>query len=205
MKTNFFIILLFTITFSCELFLSSCQKDKPCVHGTTELDISSDDFAKVPYKDTSKLTFVRTSTNDTFTFNGLGWVTDYWTFQTQDECYQLYKLQSKYIVFSCIKYPQPITVSFLYYSPSIPYLEIDFTTITSSPPNTYIILPIDIDKPYQYDSLLIQNKFYYKVRYFKNEYKPEYNTAYGCYCTAKDGIIKMETSDGDKWELIKVQ
>ena len=67
------------------------------------------------------------------------------------------------------------------------------------------MLPIDISKPYQYDSLVIQQKIYYNIRYFKNEYKPEYNTAYGCYYTAKDGIIKMETSDGDKWELIKVQ
>ncbi|MEI6594787.1 MAG: hypothetical protein WCO28_04430 [Bacteroidota bacterium] len=201
MKTKLTAILIFAIVFSMYTILSSCQKDKPCVHNTTELGISSSDFAKVPYTDTSKLTFVRVSTNDTFTFTGHGWVIDYGTLQTgyEDGCYQNYNLQRKRIAFTSLIYPLPITLAFQYYSAGIDYLEIDFNK------TSYIVGPGGIRKPYEYDSLLIQNKHYYNIRYFKNEYKPEYNTPYGCYYNITQGILRMETSDKDKWELIKVE
>jgi hypothetical protein len=201
MKTKIYSILFFALTFSYALFLVSCQKtDKPCVHGTTEKNILTDDLAKVPYKDNTKLTFIRTSTNDTFTFTAQGWKTDFGTTQTQEDCYQNYSLQRKWITFSSITYPQPINVTFQYYdAQGNDYLEIDFNN------NLYIVFPSGVRKPYEYDSLVIQQKKYYNIRYFKNEYKPEYNTAYGCYYNVEQGIIKMETSDKDKWELLRVQ
>ncbi len=202
MKTKIYTTLFFALIFLFAQFISSCQKDTPCVHNTTEEDIPLGDIATVPYTDATKLTFVRTSTNDTFTFTGQGWITDFGTTQSQGpgvDCYQIYKLQRKRIAFISPIYPKPITLTFQYYSYSgNAYLEIDFNN------QSYILFPLSTSFP-NYDSLIIQQKTYYKIRYFKNQYHPEYNTAYGCYYNITQGILRMETSDGDKWELIKVE
>ncbi len=202
MKTKIYTNLFFAIEFFVYANLSSCQKDNPCVHNITTKNIAIDDLAKVHYDDNTQLTFLRTSTNDTFTFTGRGWVTDYGALTTQDGCYQIYSVQEKHITFSTVSFPKPIVLFFLYYDATnlIDYLEIDFNN------TTFITRPSNIENdPFNYNSLVIQNNTYYNVHYFKNEYNPISKTSYGCYYNKTQGILKMETSDGDKWELIKVQ
>ena len=199
MKTKISTILILSIAFFVYANLSSCQKDKPCVHGTTEEDIPSGDLAKVPYTDATKLTFVRTSTKDTFVFSSQGWFTDFGSQQTQDDCYQIYKLQRKSIIFKSQTYSQSITLSLLFYYSHGDYMVIDFNNTTFS------VTPINIRNPYSYDSLSIGSQNYYNIEYFKDQYQSNYNSPYGCYFNITHGILKMETSDGDKWELIRVQ
>ena len=195
MKTKTYILSLCTL-----LFFASCKKNNGCVDNTYEQDIPINDLTKVPYTDTTKLTFVRTSTNDTFTFKGHGWITDFVTTQSQEDCPQTYKLQRKQISFVSPTYVKTITLALQYYQPNgADYLAIGFNN------TTFIVDPGSIRVPYSYDSLNIGNRNYYNIKYFKNQYHPEYNSPYGCFYNTAQGILRMETSDGDKWELLKVQ
>ena len=79
MKNKIYNILFFAIALLLAQVLSSCKKNNGCTDITNTQNIPINDLTKVPYTDTSKLTFVRTSNNDTFTFKGQGWSTIYQT------------------------------------------------------------------------------------------------------------------------------
>ena len=106
------------------------------------------------------------------------------------------------------QYPKIIVIHFTYFGEAngTDYLAIDFTTTTSNPiGNSYILFPGGIDKPFTYDSLIIQGKTYRNIVYRKDDRNPNSSNKYGCFFNTAQGILRMETSDGDKWELLKVE
>ena len=190
-----------SITFIAFIFIS-CSKDKPCNNEVETLNISDDDRSKVPYKDTTKLTFISLNNKDTHTFVGQGWKMDYGYYSESGAsgCPKQYNFQRKYIQFVSNTFNYPIILSLLYYYPLGDYMEVKFNR------TTFIAIPTRFREPlYTYDTLIVQNITYNKIRYFKNEYKPENNTKNGCYFNITEGIVKAETSDNDVWELLKIE
>lgn len=201
MKKQILNTLNLSIAFIAFIFIS-CTKDKPCNNDVITQDIYSSSKNKFIYKGNEKLTFININTNDTHTFNGQGLIKDYGTTQSLGAggCSHTYKLERNYIIFKSPTFSSSITATLQYYDiEGIPYMEIDFNK------TTYIVGPIAIGPPYDFDSIQTQNKKYYNVEYFKNEYRPENNTKYGCYYNLTEGIIKMETNDDDVWELLKIE
>lgn len=200
MKNNILNITYLLIAISTLVFIS-CSKDKPCNNAVETLNISDADRSKVPYKDSTKLTFVSLNTQDTHTFVGQGWKMDYGYYSESGAagCPKQYNFQRKYIQFVSTTFTYPITLSLLYYYPLEDYMEVKFNR------TTFIAGPIAIGPPYDFDSIQTQSKKYYNVEYFKNEYRPENNTKNGCYYNISEGIVKVETSDNDVWELLKIE
>jgi hypothetical protein len=200
MKKQILNTLYLSITFIAFIFIS-CSKDKPCNNEVETLNISDEDRYKVPYKDSTKLTFISLNTNDTHTFVGQGWKMDYGYYSESGAagCPKQYNFQRKYIQFVSTTFTYPITISLLYYYPLGDYMEVKFNR------TTFVARPISLSKPYTYDSLIIQNKIFFDIKYFKNQYKPENNTKYGCYYNITEGIVKVETYDDDVWELLKIE
>jgi hypothetical protein len=71
MKKLFYLVLVASLFYAC-------NKDTPCTHQEYFYDIPSDELAVIPYKSMDTLTFIRTNTNDTFTFYGNNWVYGYY-------------------------------------------------------------------------------------------------------------------------------
>lgn len=178
----------------CFLSVLSCSKDKGCIHNTTNFEIpESDRKIVIPYKTGfEEIFFIRAKSKDTFMFKGQGWKTDFTELKTELECYQINNLQRWYNVYKDSIDAESIIIQFLHFYPGAPYLQIDYNN------NTYIAAPT----PYSQDSLTIQNQTYYNVQSFCNDYQPERNTGYKCFYNRKNGILKMETNDGDTIEFL---
>ena len=182
------------------VFLSACKRPNSCIHESIKVDMKAEDKSKIVYKDSTKLTFIRNSTKDTFVFVGQGYQSGYIDYHNaQSECYTNYQLEYKSLRFTCNSFPQPIDVSVYYYVPDVKFFVIEFNH------TIYSTSPADLGKPFTSDSLTIQSNKYYNIIYFKDEYEIQQNDAYGCFYSLKSGILKMETNDNDTWEIIKIE
>lgn len=185
--------------------LQSCHKKEPCLTDgvPSVMNIMDELKAKVPYKDFAELTFVDSISGDTHVFKGQGWESSYWWYRnweiTCDDGTNCQRIVQK---FGSTTYP----------------LSIQFGMVTTLPSNTAQYVNVNLTK-YEYylwygymkdgnaqkvDSLWIQNKWYYNVNYFKNNYNSQWETPYGCYYNSTFGLLKIQTEEGTL-ELLKMK
>ncbi len=147
------------------LLVKACKPDEGCVDNNYYEYQLDRDLNLVPYKDFSELTFINKTNRDTFVFVGQGYVYDWGKYTTQEECPQTYNLQRRYLVFNCTKNNDKIVIQNTFVQPS-------YRTISISVNNNNSInmSASGLSKPYSFDTLLIENKYYFNI----NEYPQTY-------------------------------
>ena len=197
MKTKIKTISLFIIAISYVVFLSSCQKDKPCTQGTTTYNLLSDEKAKIPYSGKDTLTFVRTTIGDTFTFYSTGWQGGYNTSYTANDCPQKEMRESRILIFQSLSFSKPIIIN--QYIPDndnyASILSIGFQNIN------YLCSSGSIGTNYSLDSVIIQTKTYYHINVF-SDLDFSIPKTYKCYFSLQYGILKLILANGETWELV---
>lgn len=156
--------LLITIPVLLVLF-KACKPEEGCDDNNYYEYQLDRDLNVVPYKDHSELTFINKTTRDTSVFVGQGYVYDFGKYVTQEECPQTYNLQRRYLVFNCTKNNDKIVIQNTFVQPS-------YRTISISVNNNNSInmSASGLSKPYSFDTLLIENKYYFNI----NEYPQTY-------------------------------
>ncbi len=156
------------------------------------------ELAVIPYKDIDTITFIKTNTNDTFTFYANKWQYGYYKSTTSFDCYNYENREIRIINFynsqlkTSIKIEQFIPQNSQYTS----YFNISFNGTSYVEYSSYLA-----SSGSQLDSLSIQNKTFQKVYYFDNSIFVGTKN-YKCYYTKDYGIIKMELANGETLELI---
>jgi hypothetical protein len=176
----------------------SCERETECTHPTTRYQITDADISLVPYTSNSKLVFVRRSTNDSFEFHTEGWGGQIKSTQTQEDCYRNLEFGHRFMTLKSNSTNEKIVVSILYYDESVPFLEIQFKN------TVYSTSLANLASPFDYDSLQIQGYYHHNVEAFAHMHDDGINDEYSCFFNSSKGILKMETSDGDTWELRKL-
>lgn len=186
----------------CLILFSQCGKNVPCkVQPDLYIFFPEETLSKVPYKNNTELTFINTLTNDTHTFYGQSWDSSNWYYRDYSkECQGGYFMEDRRQRFISPTYKYPINFGIIYTSRSqgSEYFVVDLTAFS------YYLWVGNIHEPYTFDSLLIQNKWYLDIKYFKDQYLPGRNTKYGCFYNTSQGIIKIELPEGNL-ELLKIK
>jgi len=199
MKTkNTFPILIFSILFS------SCSKDKGCGGKLVEYANMPQLYKDiVPYKGGEKLTFLHVNTGDTLTFVGESNWTSYTnsTFSGAD-CVIETKREGRGIAYLNNNLNKKIVINQRNTNSYVATFEVDFEK------EYFITTSGDFSSgrsKFDYDSLIIAGKKYYKV--FKFNIDATYNppTDFFIYCNSEYGILKFELKTGETWELINKQ
>lgn len=185
------------------LFIS-CVKEDPCVKSgiPSNIDITDEVKAKMPYKDFATLTFVDSLSGDTHVFHGKGWVNKYWFYINNElPCTDGVNCQMLRQPFISNTFPLPLQVGMVTTDPSIvgQYIEIYMRDYE------YFLRPKNLKSVQNFqDSVLIQNKYYYNAIFFDNNYQPQYKTKYGCLYNLSHGLLKVQTPY-NTLELIKME
>ncbi len=188
----------FLIIITGSIILQTCKPEK-CVPPPDEYRyISHSVLLKVPYKNYAELTFINSISKDTDVFTGQGWDSTFLFVPGSEECRRGTFFEQRIQNFSSPTHPQSINFGITFPDHSSEYLTLDMLA------NKYYLWSGNIVKPYEFDSLLIQNKVYYDVKYFKNQYQTRFESKYGCYYNTTFGILKIELPEGDL-ELIKLK
>ncbi|MBC7383080.1 MAG: hypothetical protein H7296_08815 [Bacteroidia bacterium] len=154
----------------------------------------------VPYIGNEKLTFVHVNTGDTEIFIGEPtWTTYYNSSFGGADCTITKKREGRGIAFKSQSSNKTITFNQYMTEQSNNLVEINFEDL--------IVETRLLDSPYEkiHDSIIIQNKKYYKIYFYSNDLSGKKPTDYGCYYTRTDGIIKLFFKTGEYWELINKQ
>jgi hypothetical protein len=185
------------------LFIS-CAKEDPCVKSgiPSNIDITDEVKAKMPYKDFATLTFVDSLSGDTHVFQGKGWVNKYWFYiNSEKPCTDGFNCQMLRQPFISNTFPLPIQIGMVTTDPSIVGQYIEVYMIDYEYYSWYG--NIKNSSPIK-DSLLIQGNFYYNVSFFDNQYDPQYKTKYGCLYNSSHGLLKVQTPN-NTLELVKME
>ncbi len=187
---------IFVLIFIINVTFYSC-KPKPCTPEPDVYDFITPEYlTKIPYKNFAELTFINVITKDTHVFYGQGWDSSY-SYQRDYsyECRGGIYYETKTQLFTSPTYNYP-----LYFGLEAggEYLQVDLLKYK------FYLWAGNIRKPYSFDSLFIQNKLYFDVKYFKNQKEPQWNTQYGCYYNTTYGILKIELPEGNL-ELVKLK
>ena len=158
MKTNY----TFTLSILMALlFTQACTKERNnCVDNNYYRYQTERDLGFIPYTDSSVITFINKTSRDTQVFEAQGYKFDWGKYVTQEECPQTYNLQRRYIVFQCTKNTDRIIIENT-------FKEYYARTITFSYKRNG--LSTLLDYTYNYDSLEIENKYYYKISLIEND------------------------------------
>ena len=185
------------LCFPLLIFLKSCSPDPKCGEDITYQYLSDYELKKIPYKDFSILTFINTTTKDTSTFIGEGFGNDYSTYIQSGDCPQTFKLQRRYIVFSCTKNSDKITIQNTFIQPGSSTINFSYKK------NNLNISPAGIRKPFSFDSLKIEEKYFYNI----NQYNPNSPTvSLGILYNTKEGIIQLiHPPTKDTLNLVKLE
>ena len=190
MKTKIYFIsiyIFFAISFSC-------QKD--CTQNTTTSNISSSNKSKIPYTGKDTLTFVRTTSGDTFTFYSNGWQSGYGVGYTAEDCPQKEACEIRQLVFQSPTFSKSISIS-LYIQNVTKWTFIDIGFQNTVFENT----ASSLRAPYDLDSTLIQGEKYYDIL-FMSDLDSATPITYNCYYNIQYGILKLIFANGETWELI---
>ena len=190
MNNKIYLLFLF-----CFLFLFACNK--PCTQGTTTYNISSGDKSKIPYKGNDTLTFVRTTTNDTFTFYGTGWQSGFNTSYTAEDCPQKENREARILYFQSPTFSNSIILNLSIYDNSkyTSLLSINFQNIT------YEVGGVSGLGWYNNTITILQNTYNYVDSFSNNNLTP-FPTNYMCYYNLQYGVLRMRLTNGEIWELI---
>jgi hypothetical protein len=188
--------LLLSITIMLFIF-KSCKPDEKCVDGNTYKYIDDYDYSKIPYKDNSKLSFIDKKTKDTLIFTGQGFQYGFGKYVAQGECPQTTNLEYRSLTLMNNRNADAILVENKFVSFDVSYIGITYKNYSKS------FSPVEVSKPYKYDSLIIQGVKYYNVQYLKDTHP--YTPFLSIYYHLNYGILKLETNKGDTLELIKLE
>lgn len=194
-KGNIIAFCLFVIT----ICIQTCKPD-PCESVPDQyVHTYNNSNEVIPYSKNSILTFFNISTKDTLHFYFQKIDTSFWYYRDYSAtCEGGSFLQQRGYFFNSPEFENPLSVSIIFTQPLSDYLEIILDK------NMYYIRPIRIGRSNSdFDSILIQNNWYYDVQYFKNEYNTQPGNNFGCYYNKSFGVLKMETTDGIM-ELVRV-
>lgn len=190
--------LLLTIPFLL-LLVKACKPDKGCVDNNTYQYQPEEELNIVPYKDFSELTFINKITRDTSVFVGQGYVFDWGEYVTQEECPQTYNLQRRYIVFNCTKNTDKISIENTFLQPGNRTFTISYKNKSKSLNAGYFMPSF----PFSYDSIIIENKYYYKVKKISAENS---TTTIGYLYSLTKGLIQIVSPvDKDTLNLIDIK
>lgn len=178
------------------IFWSGCKPDT-CNDGNYYQYQLERDLKVVPYKDFSQLTFVNKTTRDTLLFVGQGYVYDWGKYVEQGECPQTYNLQRRYIVFGCAKNGDQIIIQNTFETPGGRSMYFGFRKNGKKTSSTYL------GAPHKYDSIKIENKYYYNVNDLT---QIKSITDIGFLYTLNEGIIRLiYPTNNDTLNLINIQ
>lgn len=174
------------------LLSNSCIKKDPCKNeGPFTNYIPEGSRQMIPYQNFAELTFIDSATQDTHVFVGKGWNSTYWFYSDYSkDCPVGFNNEKYYQNFYSATYPNPIAFSFEYTNPCCEYI------VVSVGKSLFYLAPIRLRAPYSYDSIIVANKLYRNIEYFKNQYQPQWDTKYGCYFNKTHGVLKIELPDG---------
>lgn len=193
MKTRIFFSLFFVATFFIGLFFSGCSKTDSTA--TVHNYISTYAKNEILYTGKDTLTFVRTTSGDTFNFYGGGWQSG-----TNNSIYLMTDYYQKSInEFRKITFQSPTFLS------SIVIYQSAFDNYEQAATEFYISFQntgynnrfsdfLEINK----DSMIISKKTFYKVYTLTN---PSISSTM-FYYNVQYGILRMSLSNGETWELI---
>ena len=179
------------------LLFKACKPDEKCVDGNNYRYIDEYDYGKIPYKDHSQLTFVDKKTKDTLVFTGQGFQYGFGKYVSQGECPQTTNLEYRSLTFINNKNKDEILIENKFVSFDVSYIGITYKNLSKN------FSPVEVSKPYKYDSLIIQGTKYYNVQYLKDTHP--YTPFLSIYYNLNYGILKLETNTGDTLELIKLE
>ncbi len=179
--------------------LSSCLGKDECTKPIPDeyVYLPEDVKALIPYKYGTKLTFVKTTVNDTHVFYCDKFDPSYLKVRnTAGQCGFNSIYENKFAQFSC---PTFRSLQIGIFQPTYGNYYIMANAVSSS----YYLSTINM-LPYTYDSLLIQNKWYKNVSYFTNQYNGGAGSTLGCYYNTTEGVLKMVLVDG-YLELVSIK
>ncbi len=179
----------------CTQFIG-CANDSPSCEDTY-LYFAKEHIDKVPYKDSTELTFINSVTNDTLIFSGQGWDSSYVLTHHQIDCVQKVFLGKREIVFFDKKDNDTLTFRMQTQMDG----RIDFyVTIRQHE----FAFPWRWPEKIGTSQYTINGHLYTDVLQFKNALRPEFSSNYNCYYSESFGIIKIETVQGNL-ELYKIK
>jgi hypothetical protein len=179
------------------LFFEACKPEVKCNESINYLYIDDYDINKIPYKDFSVLTFLDKKTGDTLIFTGGGYQSSFDSYSTAEECPKKYNLQRRFIVFSCNKNTDKITISNFFEAPNVTKINFSYKN------NNRTVFPGSISWPFSYDSIDIEGKYYHNIEDFTNINS---TVDIGLLYTLNEGIIKLiYPPTKDTLNLINIQ
>ncbi len=187
-----------------------------CVGGSSNDDcppiynfLRPEDWGKIPYMDSTELTFINSSTNDTFIFSSGVWdssivLSSYGPNYCTGKRYS----EKQQIQFVCPKFDDTLSFS----------IQLDLViNIQQASRGTGFVVTLGTrefcffsDWPEKIDTVMgakqysIQNHSYFDVLKFQNWKKPNLVSPYYCYYNTEFGILKIETAQGNL-ELCKMK
>lgn len=179
------------------LLFKACKPEVKCIDGNSYKYIDDYDYSKIPYKDHSVLTFVDKKTKDTLVFTSQGFQYGFGKYVAQGECPQTTNLEYRSLTFINNKNKDEIIIENKFVSFDVSYIGITYKNLSKN------FSPVEVSKPYKYDSLIIQGTKYYNVQYLKDTHP--YTPFLSIYYNLNYGILKLETNAGDTLELIKLE
>ena len=179
------------------LLFKACKPEVKCVDGNNYRYIDEYDYSKIPYKDHSVLTFIDKKTKDTLVFTSQGFQYGFGKYVAQGECPQTTNLEYRSLTFINNKNKDEILIENKFVSFDVSYIGITYKNLSKN------FSPVEVSKPYKYDSLIIQGTKYYNVQYLKDTHP--YTPFLSIYYNLNYGILKLETNAGDTLELIKLE
>jgi hypothetical protein len=176
---------------------SSCSKE--CGNTIEMRYLYEDEKNLIPYKGNEVLTFLHVNTNDTVTFIGEPkWKTYFNTSYSGADCAIETKREGRGIAFVSNIFNKSIFINQNIQTQGNSKFFIDFQNLNIESYSSWC--NFNFDK--KFDSIEIQKKVYHNVYFYSNDINENKPTDYGCYCTSKDGIIKMFFKTGETWELL---
>ncbi len=152
---------------------------------------------KIPYKDSSQLTFINTLTNDIYVFKGQGWISNHVIAIPQPEKCRGNNVEVKReLVFISPTYNKKIRIGLTQTT-----LGEDVTLFISLEPKGFVLKNLNY---FYHDSTpyYIQGKLYQEVYKCDDLYNNTNTGSDSCYYQAKYGIIRLLT-DSVKLELLE--
>ncbi len=190
---------LFTLIFYLLIF-NGCNEG-PCEEHDSHSTLRKEDLAKVPYKDSTELTFIHSITGDTLTFSNYKCDTSSIVTIRGNDCFFRDYAEKRHFNFKCPYYKDSMGFNIQTDFVGSTYFEIILGTQEFSFESDW---PEKIDSHMGAKQDTILNQIYFNVLPFKNVLHPLLNTQFNCYYNITYGILKIETPGGNL-ELYKMK
>lgn len=196
MKRNIKIVAIAILVLS----IYGCKPESKCNPETFEIKISDADKSKIPYNGMDTLRFIRRPQGDTFTFYGQG-ISPY-SFTQYDvatECPNSYVKEGRKFTYVSPTFVDPIIIKqqneINYPDNSYSFVSISFNQLS------YITHSSELTS--SNDSIVIENKMYYRVKKIIDDYVINPPQTQACYFNATEGILRLEQTNSEVWNILK--